>query len=114
MVLDDNKLEKLMINKYLVIVTGNLTKHDRKIILRTLARYNKKNNFVGEQHVEAFFCDDLNQFVRARFKIKSDTSVIFIKDGFVKHIEQGSRELFYSDMTFENILIGEFGVFMKY
>jgi hypothetical protein len=113
MVLDDKKLEKLMTNKYLVVVTGNLTKHDRRIVLKTLSKYNKRNNYVGEHHVESFFCDDINQFVRARLKIKSDTSIIFIKDGFVEYVEQGVGDLFYSDVTFENIIIGEFGIFVE-
>ena len=105
MLLDKFNLDNLLSNRYLVVVSGELTEGDRRTVLRGLKLYNRKFNFVGESNIEAFFCQDLSKGVRSIHDIDQDTSIMFFRNGFLEHKVQGTYDLLSGAEDLHGIII---------
>jgi len=110
MLLDKANLDNLLRNRYLVVVSGELTENDRRSVLRGLKLYNKKFHYVGESHVEAFYCKDLSRGVRAIYGVEDSTSILFFKNGFLERKLQGKGDLLRGSEDLFGILIEELGI----
>lgn len=106
MLLDKNTLDNLLCNRYLVVVTGQLTDKDRGILLKGLGLYNRKKYYTGQSHVEAFFCSELSNGLKAIYGVTADTSILFFKNGFLEYKLQGKNDLLKSSENFFSIMIG--------
>jgi len=112
MLLDKFNLDNLLRNRYLVIISGELTNNDRRTVLKVLKLYNKKHYYVGESHIEAFFCQELSKGVRSIHSVEQDTSIMFFKSGFLEHNIQGKRDLLRNEDDLFGILIEKLGIIL--
>ena len=112
MLLDKFNLDNLLRNRYLVVVSGELTDSDRRAVLRGLKLYNKKHYYVGESHIEPFFCQELSKGVRFIHNIDSSTSIMFFKNGFLEHTIQGHGDLLLGSQDLFCILIEKLGIIL--
>jgi hypothetical protein len=112
MQLDKYNLDNLLTNKYLVVVSGELTDSDRKVILRGLQLYNKKSCYVGESHIEAFYCQELSKGVKSIYGIDKDTSVLFFKNGFLEYKLQGHGDLLRGSEDLFGIIVENLGIIL--
>lgn len=112
MLLDKYTLDNLLVNRYLVVVTGQLTDQDRMILLKGLGLYSEKKHYVGQSHIEPFFCSELSNGLKAIYGINSDTSIMFFKNGFLECKLQGSNELLRNSENFFGIVIEKLGNYL--
>ena len=112
MILDKLKLDDLLCNRHLIVVSGELTERDRKVLLRGLSNYNNKKKYMGEYHIEPFFCAGLSKGLKSIYGINEDTSILFFKSGLLEHTIQGSNNLFVCNEDFDYIVMENFGIIL--
>lgn len=112
MILDKKKLDQLVCNRNLVVVSGELTNSDRNTILSVLKKYNRRSNYVGQDHIETFFCDELSDYVKIACGIEDDPSIIFFKSGFIEYKLQGPGDLLHGKNDLIGIIITKLGIIL--
>ena len=110
MQLDKHKLDNILCNRNVLVISGKLNDSDRKILLKCLRDFNNKYRYVGTDHIEPVFCHDISDNLKYLYKITEDTSILFFKCGFLEKILQGTDKLLYGMDDLLGLIIENFGI----